>query len=168
MQVRPATTGDAAGIARLNANAWRTAFGHIVSARFLNTYDGGLASRQRELADPGHHDMQLVADDGSHVVGWIFGTPCDDDDCDTKTYEVRGCYVEPNQWRMGIGRQLMMTLLHTIDGMHWKRVCVWTPLETPASHAFYESIGFERDGREDIMQRDGPVKIIRFQLALTN
>ena len=130
MEVR-AVSGDADRIAGLNAAGWRVGFRGLISDAYLAGYDGLPRLRRETLAEPCDDDIQLVADDGEEMLGWISGGSAHEDDLGPATYEVRACYVVPARWRTGIGRQLMAALVDRLDPQRWKHLVLWTVVMRP-------------------------------------
>ena len=166
MEVRAAVGGDADRIAALNAAGWRAGFKGLISTAYLAGYDGLPRLRHETLADPGDDDIQLVANDGEEMLGWISGGSAHEDDLGPETYEVRACYVIPARWRTGIGRLLMAALLDRLDPQRWKRLVLWTVRDASPTNAFYVSLGMVRDGQEALLDCNGPVPLVRFSADL--
>ena len=164
MWIRAAVLDDAEAIAAVNAAAWKSAFAGVVSDEYLSSYDGAPQRRREDLFTASPGAVQLVAEDDGHVVGWAMGHPCEDGDCDPGiVYEVRACYVAPTHWRSGTGRCLMQHLLAGLDRDQWQEVVLWTPRDTSPTRAFYAALGFEPDGKTAVMDRLGPVPIVRLR-----
>ena len=166
MEVRAAVVGDAGLIAALNATGWRTGFRGLISDAYLTAYDGLPDLRHETLAEPGDDDIQLVAIDGQQLVGWVSGGPAHDGDLGPGAYEVRACYVDPARWRSGIGRRLMAALIDRLDTGRWTHLVLWTVRDAAPTNAFYESLGMARDGQETMLDRGGPVPLVRFSVRL--
>jgi GNAT superfamily N-acetyltransferase len=166
MKMRAAVIGDAERIAALNAAGWRAGFRGLISDAYLATYDGLPGVRHETLAQPRDDDIQLVAMDGEQMIGWISGGRAHQDDLGPDAYEVRACYVEPAHWRTGVGRQLMTALIDRLEPSRWNQLALWTVRDAAPTNAFYESLGMVRDGREALLDRDGPVPLVRFSLLL--
>ena len=166
MKLRAAVSGDADRIAALNAAAWRAGFRGLISDAYLAAYDGLPQLRRQTLADPGDDDIQLVADDGQEILGWISGGPAEEDDLQPGAYEVRACYVNPARWRTGLGRRLMAALVDQLDLHRWTHLVLWTVRDASPTNAFYVSLGMARDGREALLDRGGPVPLVRFSAQL--
>ncbi|WP_328291192.1 GNAT family N-acetyltransferase [Kineococcus sp. NBC_00420] len=168
MLIRPAVPDDAEAIAEVNAAAWKAAFAGVVSEEYLSSYDGAPQRRREDLLTMSSEAVQFVAEDGNRVVGWLLGHPSEDEDCHRgSVYEVRACYVAPTHWRAGAGRRLMQHLLTGLDRSRWREVVLWTPRDTAPTRAFYASLGFESDGKTAVMDRLGPVPIVRLRRTLT-
>ena len=134
----------------------------MVNDAYLMAYDGLPRLRQESLAEPGEDDIQLVAVDGEEVVGWIAGGPAHEDDLGSAAYEIRACYVVPSRWRTGIGRHLMAALMNQLNSRHWTHLVLWTARDAIPTNAFYASLGMVRDGREALLDRGGPLPLVRF------
>ena len=158
MEVRAAVGGDADRIAALNAAGWRAGFRGLISDAYLAGYDGLPRLRRETLANPRDDDIQLVADDGEEMLGWISGGSAHEDDLGPETYEVRACYVIPARWRTGIGRQLMAALLDRLDPQRWKHLVLWTVRDASPTNAFYVSLGMVRDGQRRCSTATGPCR----------
>jgi GNAT superfamily N-acetyltransferase len=166
MEVRTAVEDDADRIAALNAAGWRAGFRGLISDTYLAAYDGLPRLRRETLADPGDGDIQLVADDGEEMLGWISGGAAREDDLGAGAYEVRACYVNPARWRTGIGRRLMAALIDRLDPQRWTHLVLWTVRDASPTNEFYLSLGMQRDGREALLDRGGPVPLVRFSAQL--
>lgn len=162
VEMRAAVVGDADRIAALNAAGWRAGFRGVISDAYLSAYDGLPRLRHETLADPGDEDIQLVALDGTEVIGWISGGPAHDDDLGPEAYEVRACYVDPARWRTGVGRRLMAALVDRLKPERWSQLVLWTVRDAIPTRAFYTSLGMVRDGREEPLDLGGPVPLVRF------
>ena len=166
MNVRAAVIGDADQIAALNAAGWRAGFRGLISDAYLRAYDGLPRLRYQTLADPGENDIQLVAVDQEEIVGWIAGGPAHEDDLGPGAYEVRACYVDTSRWRTGVGRRLMAALIDRLSPERWTHLVLWTVRDAAPTNAFYLSLGMVRDGREKLLDRGGPVPLVRFSVLL--
>lgn len=162
MEVRAGVVGDADRIAALNAVGWRAGFRGLISDAYLSAYDGLPRLRHETLIAPGDDDIQLVAVDGDELVGWVAGAPAHEDDLGPGTYEIRACYVDPAHWRTGIGRRLMTALIDRLDPERWTDLVLWTARDAVPTNAFYVSLGMVRDGREALLDRGGPLPLVRF------
>ena len=166
VKVRAAVVGDAERIAALNAAGWRAGFRGLISDAYLTAYDGLPRLRHETLAEPGEDDIQLVAVDREEIVGWVAGGPAHEDDLGPGAYEVRACYVDPDRWRTGVGRRLLAALIDRLDPGRWTHLVLWTVRDAAPTNAFYVSLGMVRDGREALLDRGGPVPLVRFSVLL--
>jgi GNAT superfamily N-acetyltransferase len=168
MQIRPALVTDAEGIAETNAAAWKHAFRGVANDAFLDHFDGMPDIRRDDLANLPPEAIQLVAVTTDQVIGWLAAAPAKDDDCDPEsTFEIGACYVHPDHWRHGVGRELMRSFFDHLDFGQWTEVVLWAAKGAPQSHRFYESFDFRQDGKQSTIDRQGAIAIVRFRLSLS-
>jgi GNAT superfamily N-acetyltransferase len=142
MYIRLARPEDAADIAHVHVDGWRTAYRGIMPAAFLE----GLAVEPRTefwhgvLTSPPAHTFMYVAEDaGGGVVGFALGGPERTADPQYQG-ELQAIYVlEPHQ-RRGIGRQLVEAVAHGLVRQGLTSMLVWVLRENPWSR-FYEALG---------------------------
>lgn len=143
--IRPATTEDAAGIARIHVQTWRDAYAGIVPADHLaGLSEEARASFWRQRLDEGR-GVTLVVLEGDEIAGRASGGMCRDPDSPGRP-EVYGIYVASSRWRRGVGRQLMAA----IEGMLpcSGPVSLWVLTQNLPAIRFYEALGFSPDGLE--------------------
>jgi GNAT superfamily N-acetyltransferase len=142
MHIRPATVHDAAAIATVHVESWRTTYRGIVPAEFL----ARLSSAQRQqfwrqvLTDPDSRTRVYVAEDErGQIVGFAAGGPERSGD-PVYTGELYAIYLYAQHQGQGIGRQLAITLVHRLiqDGM--TALLLWVLAANPARQ-FYERLG---------------------------
>ena len=107
MLIRRATLEDAAGIARVRVDTWRTAYRGIVPDEFLDTmsYEGNESRWAERLRDVDNQVHTFVAiDESGQVVGFISGGPNRDNDPIYKG-ELHAIYILPSHHGRGIGRR---------------------------------------------------------------
>jgi GNAT superfamily N-acetyltransferase len=142
-----ATPEDAAPIARVQVETWRSAYRGIVP-------DGHLASlseeqrtdRWREILRTDDHT--LVAEYDREVVGFASGGPIREpiESYDAELYAI---YLLPGSQRRGIGRALVTELARRLDGKGLQRMAVWLFEANRAATHFYERLGAVRIGSKE-------------------
>lgn len=155
IRIRLAEARDAEAIASIQVAAWRTGYGHIVPARWLEELDeGDRADRWRDrLGAAALPDSPtFVAVDASDTVtGFVHTGPLRDEDLPRAgRAEVYTLYVDPRSWRRGIGS----ALLRAVDAF-WAptgvgELCLWVFEANRESRAFYEALGWRPDGAAQI------------------
>ena len=133
-------------------DAWREAFGDIVSSAALAYMDtlptrSGTANRFETLrANPKIRVLVAVLDARVVGVGSITW-----DAAETKTFvppadaEIRTLYVTPDRWGEGIGTALLSSLTETAPESS-DRLVLETFRDNTRGRQFYESHGFEQIG----------------------
>ena len=142
MHIRPANANDAAAIANVHVESWRTTYKGIVPDNFL----AGLSYAQREqmwhqvLTAPGSPSFVYVAEDArSQIAGFVSGGPERRGD-PVYTGELYAIYLLAASQGQGIGRQLVRTLVNRLRQEGMTALLLWVLAKNP-SRTFYERLG---------------------------
>jgi len=140
MNIRAAQPGDAAGIARVHVDSWRTTYPGILPAEVL----ASLSYQRRETAWAellAHREgVNLVAEAPSgQIVGFASGGP-NREDHPQFAGELYAIYLLATAQGKGVGRRLTHETMAWLaeHGMH--SMLVWVAAANP-SRRFYESLG---------------------------
>jgi ribosomal protein S18 acetylase RimI-like enzyme len=142
INIRSASPDDAAAIANLHVAVWRETYRMLATAEAFRTLDE--AYRQARwavaLAEPGRHQLVLLAEQGNRLVGiGVVGAPSQ------AAFEGRGeiryLYVDPGIKRQGLGRRLMRELAHHLAGLHYSGAALGVVVGNDPAIAFYRSLG---------------------------
>ena len=60
----------------------------------------------------------------------------------------------------------MAALIDRLDPQRWTHLVLWTVRDASPTNAFYVSLGMVREGREALLDRGGPVPLVRFSARL--
>jgi ribosomal protein S18 acetylase RimI-like enzyme len=156
LRYRPATHGDASGVAALHAENWRRAY----RGNFRDEYlDGDVFSERQSawnarLGHPQANQYVCVAVDGSRVVGFVcvFGAH----DREWGSF-VDNLHVDTREQRLGVGSALMreagawLSSMFPKDGVY---LLVW---EFNPARAFYERLGGRNSGIVEVENPGGGV-----------
>lgn len=144
MYIRPARVADAAAIARVHVDTWRTTYKDLLPEDFL----ANLSYEQRERfwqnivsnADSSHR-VYVAEDETGNLVGFASGGP---ERTDNKDYrgEIYAIYVLQEYHRQGIGRKLANALVKRLMQAGMSSLLVWVLAEN-RSREFYERLGGE-------------------------
>jgi GNAT superfamily N-acetyltransferase len=142
VEIRAAHPSDAAAIAKVHVDSWRTTYRGIVPDDFL----AALSYEQREgmwcdiLSPPSRSSFVYVAEDPcGHIVGFASGGPARDADPDY-TGELYAIYVLQDQQRHGLGRRLIGAVVRRLIQAGMTSLLVWVLADNPA-RKFYEALG---------------------------
>jgi len=142
VHIRTATVHDAAAIAYVHVESWRTTYQGIVPDDFL----ARLSYEQREqfwhqiLTEPGSHTIVYIAEDErGKVIGFASGGPERSGD-PLYTGELYAIYVLAQYQGQGVGRQLVIPLVHRLLQEGMRAMLLWVLAENPA-RKFYERLG---------------------------
>ena len=145
MLIREAHAVDAAAIARVHVDSWRTTYAGILPSDFLASlsYEGREQSWSRMLSAPGKRSFTCVAeDDEGRVVGFASGGPEREGDPAYKG-ELYAIYVLEQCQRRGIGRRLTAAVVRRLVEQDIDAMLLWVLAANP-SRGFYETLGARR------------------------
>ena len=138
--VRPATRDDAADIARIDVETWRSSYAGILPDKvLLNLTPGRLAGEWQSQLVHRPDDVRVAEWTGAGVIG--FGS------CGTIRHPVDGLagevhtlYVSPDFQGRGVGRALLMALFRRLVATGQLSAAIWVLRDNPARF-FYERMG---------------------------
>jgi L-amino acid N-acyltransferase YncA len=168
--VRAARPGDVPEIARIQVDTWRTAYQRFLPASVLAALDVGEAEQAwaaavAEPPSPAHH--VLVATEGAYTVGFVAVGPSEEEDAQPGEAAVAALLVEPRWGRRGHGSRLLAAAVDILRQDGVTRLVAWIPDGDRASAGFYESAGWEPDGKTRVLEADGgSVRETRWHVAL--
>ena len=151
MLIRDALQTDAAGIARVHVNSWRSTYRGIVPDQVLDS----LSLERREqywhdlLTDPKNQDINLVAD--VPPVGVVGFASAGKERTGEFPYqgELYAIYILKAYQGRGVGRQLVEAIVLRLQEQGLTSMMVWV-LKDNLFRAFYEALGGQEVGEQDI------------------
>ena len=143
-EIRPATVDDAGAITRIYIESWNAGFGELLS-RADRAVTPELTERwRRDLAQPIPHRW-WVAERRGEIVGFA-GIGPSRDPVDPRLGELDTIAVDPPHWRTGVGTALISIALRYLVADGHREAIVWTVEGYEQGIAFYEALGWGRDG----------------------
>ncbi len=141
MTIRPATVDDAAAIAHVHVEAWRTAYREILPADFLArlSKDDRRDQWVTTLGNQSSPGFTFVAESAGQIVGFASGGPERKSDPDY-TGELYAIYVLDKFQRQGAGTLLLRAVVARLVEIGIESMKVWVLTDNPAQ-AFYERLG---------------------------
>ena len=139
-RIRLADVKDAAAIARVHVDTWRTTYVGIVSDEHLaNLSYARSEQRQREKMSSGSGFAYVAEIEPGQVVGFAFGGPEREND---SIYhgELYGLYILKDYQRQGIGRQLVRAIVQRLQEAEFTNMLIWVLAKNPAC-GFYAALG---------------------------
>jgi len=92
---------------------------------------------------------QVLVEEDGELLGISTCGESRDDDVDESVGEIRTFFVAPGSWGRGVGRALMDGVLESLRQRGHTVATVWSFTANDRANAFYEALGFTRDGAED-------------------
>jgi GNAT superfamily N-acetyltransferase len=165
--IRVAEPGDVDALAETAIAAWEEGFRGIVPERV----DPRAAWRPERIAErlagsSADGSAILAAELDGEVRGLVLYGPSRDRHAAPREGEIVALYVHPANWRSGVGRALVAAALDALVAGGHSEAIVWTLAESPRNLAFYESLGFARDGAKQRRPSFGSPLEVRFRIPL--
>ncbi|MDY0405569.1 GNAT family N-acetyltransferase [Virgibacillus sp. 179-BFC.A HS] len=140
MIIRPAEENDAAGIAKVHVDSWRTTYKGIVPDTYLFetlTYESRLKNWQGNLSQ-GH--VFVAEDEQQGIVGFANGGKERSGKYPKHEGELYAIYILKDFQKKDIGRKLTERVVHHLVDNGIQSMLVWVLQENPSRY-FYEKIG---------------------------
>jgi len=125
-------------------------------------------SKWRELAEDPDKAVFVVEDDEGYVVGFSIVGSSRDEDAGPSTAEVGAIYVQPEKWKMGFGRALILKSITESRDRGFDEITLWVLEGNERARRFYQSFGFIWDGTvKDVNRPEGfSYRDVRYRLRL--
>jgi ribosomal protein S18 acetylase RimI-like enzyme len=140
--IRPATSADAAEIARLHIETHRATYEPLIDGPYSASFDR-LTEWQAALAGPG---LTLVAVETDRIVGFAHA----------EGDRIEPLHVDPSYHRQGIGRRLFLELLRRLASRSVPSAIFNVFATNAKAIAFYEALGAQRIGTETMTDAPKP------------
>lgn len=167
--IRPMTIADTSMVGEVHVRAWQSAYRGVMPDEYL----AGLRPEDRaemwrrsiEANRSGQRDVITV--DG-RVAGFAAYGPERDRD-DPARGELYAINLHPDNWRQGLGRQLLAHATAELVQLGFKAAVLWVETNNDRARRFYESEGWLFDGTERIDTVQGAtVNEVRYRRPLSN
>lgn len=145
MNVRRARLQDAAAIARVHVDTWRSTYRGIVPDEHLDgmSYERSQRNWEERISDADRRNTLFVGeDDEGSVVGFAACGAARDDARDYES-ELYAIYVNQNMQGKGLGRRLVLSVAQDLKARGFGSMLTWVLADNPYKQ-FYESIGGTR------------------------
>lgn len=163
MNIRHAIPDDAASIARVHVDSWRSVYPVLVPdnspaqreymAQFNCTH---MAGHLRKSISTSSEDIYVAEKEGE-IVAFLAIGPCRDFDLNQETTgEIYALYVVPEYWRKGIGRSMCRRAEQIFKSLSYSQVVLWVFQDNVAAVQFYRAMEFRADGVTKVLMRGSP------------
>ena len=152
MRIRLVQLTDAAALARVHVDTWRTTYTGIVpDAHLASLSYEARAKRWEEIlsAVDGPGFFYVAEDEGGQVVSFAAGGPERSGDPIYKG-ELYAIYLLASHQRKGIGRQLVATVVNRLLQADLRSMLIWVLAQNP-SRKFYEALGGQPVREQEIV-----------------
>ena len=164
-RIRVAVPGDAAAIARIRVDSWRTTYAAIVPASILDRMD--VERNETWIAglidQPAPRATLVVEAPAGTVRGYALAAPGRDADVDGLG-ELEAIYLAPEARGTGLGRPLLEAAVAGLERAGFETVVLWVLTANAGARRFYERAGFRPDGAARSLDFDGvPIEEVRYR-----
>jgi len=142
MDLRPARPEDALAVARVHVRSWQAAYKGLLPDDYLDSLRADERASRYDFAttDP-LAPHTIVADDGRSILGFATigvspGVPSHD------VGELMALYVDPDQWRTGVGRVLIARAREELYHRGLLTAILWVLEGNTRAERFYERDGW--------------------------
>ena len=145
--IRDARTEDAAALAHIQVDSYRTAYAGILPADYLAnfTYEEQAQDWRDLLADPGSNILLVAVGAGGELLGYVLGRP-GREQLPPYESELAALHVRRSFRKQGVGRELVAAMAHRLEQAGCASLAL-TVLEQNPACAFYERLGGRLVGR---------------------
>ncbi len=140
--IRPATPADAAAIAQVRVDAWRTTYKGMIPAAYLAAMkvDDSAALWSKILTASPNATSVFVAVDSGSIVGFASGNMLPEPKHGLDA-ELSAVYLVDGAQRAGVGRRLVAAVAAAQRAHGAHGLIVWVIAGNKAARAFYEKTG---------------------------
>jgi len=140
--LRPAAPADAADIARVRIESWRTTYRGLIPDAYLDgmQVDASTAIWERVLGATTSIASVFVVSHDAAVVGFAAGNRLAEPKYDLDA-ELSAVYLRPDYQRAGLGHRLVGAVVDAQRANGATGLIVWTIAGNKLARAFYEQLG---------------------------
>jgi GNAT superfamily N-acetyltransferase len=158
VSVRPARAADAAAVAEVQVDAWRTCYAPRLPEGALDALDVTVVEatwRAAVTAPPTPRHRLLVAISAGRLTGFVAVGPSEDPDAAEDDAELYALTIEPAEQRMGHGSRMLAAAVDTCRELGFTALRQWTFDGDGALHGFLAGAGWEADGASRTLEMSG-------------
>ena len=138
--IRPALQDDAAEIARVHVDAWRSSYRGLLADEFLDSLsEAGYTDRWRRVIGDGASRV-FVVEEPEGIVGFASGgrERAGETGFEGELYAI---YIVAGSQRKGHGRELVRAMVAALHEMGLRDMIVWVLRDNAPARGFYERLG---------------------------
>ena len=164
LDIRPANPSDARDLAIIHVDSWRAAYAGIVPEAKLNSLSHDKREKSFHSSISDGPEETWIAEQGDKPVGFATIGPCrDEDTAPSVTGEIWGIYLRPCNRRAGIGSHLCSYVEKLLAVRGYKTIKLWVLRDNSSARRFYEHMGYETDGTEQVLNIGKPLTAVRYE-----
>ena len=163
--IRLAKPEDALEMAEVHMRSWEVAYKGIISEEFIQEKNSTRQALFKRIIT-NDNKTNFVLQYNNKTVG-IMTVDCPrDDDVSDDCYELKGIYLHPDYYRMGIGTKSVEFAFDLALGLGKHQMTVWVLADNINAIKFYEKCGFIADGKSKTLEYGKTLNCIRMKKDL--
>ncbi|HWR66970.1 MAG TPA: GNAT family N-acetyltransferase [Bellilinea sp.] len=160
LTIRPAVVADAAAMARVHVDTWRTTYPGIIADSHLArlSYERSEKMWIEHLTNPGAERAFVAVTPAGEVVGLASGGPIREP-LEQWNAELVVIYIRQAYQGSGCGRRLVTTVAQDLASRGFQSLVIWVMKDNQSARGFYEKLGGRltaekpiRIGEEDLLE----------------
>nr|WP_174616522.1 GNAT family N-acetyltransferase [Virgibacillus ihumii] len=148
MKIRTATVNDAAQIAKVHVDSWRTTYKGIVPDSFLDGMSYEERTKRWQKNSVGQNVFVAETNDGE-IVGFANGGRERQGKFEGYEGELYAIYILQEYQGKGLGKRLIEAVVDSLLKAGFNSMLIWVLKDNPATY-FYKSIGGKRIGTDEL------------------
>ncbi|MBM7643837.1 GNAT superfamily N-acetyltransferase [Scopulibacillus daqui] len=141
MKIRKASPKDAAAMAIVHINSWRTTYQNIIPASYLNQLtEEKRRKKWRDILTHENHITFIAENTCGQVIGFADGGKERTGKYEDGTGKLYAIYILKEYQGKGIGRMLFKSVAEKLKKAGFHSMIVWV-LQDNQSRRFYEALG---------------------------
>ena len=141
--IRKAGLEDAAGIAKVNVDSWRSTYKGLIADEFLAnlSYERRAQAWKEHLADPQDAGFLYIAETKpGEIVGFVSAGPGGESN-PAYQGEIHAIYLLQEAQGQGTGRRLMEAAMRVLSQRGFSSMLLWVLKDNRPARKFYEAVG---------------------------
>jgi ribosomal protein S18 acetylase RimI-like enzyme len=155
--VRKAQLKDAAGIAKVQVEAWQSAYKGEIPDSYLDSLSVEKRTERWHdiLSKPEDNADTIVAEVDGKIVGFCSVSHCRDTDILNSTGELWAIYVDKDYAGKGVGTAIHNKGLNILKNKKFTHATLWVLTSNNKARKWYEARGWRVEGKTKSDKRDG-------------
>ena len=145
--IRCASTSDAESIAVVHVRSRQAIYRGQMSDGYLEGLSVDRRAKYWANMISENPEGVAVFEIPAGIVGFVSIEPSRDTDAERRTGELTAIYLDPANWRQGVGRNLINWSKESARLRHWRKMTLWVLKENVQARSFYEALHWRLDGK---------------------
>jgi len=165
--IRKANLSDVPDIARVHIRSWQVAYQGIMPSSVIDRLE------LKDFLDRWEERIEVISlhvfviEVNKTMAGFLDFTYIEGKHNTMKTAEVKRFYLDPDYWRLGLGRKLFYSVLSIIKADGGDKVLVLVLKTNDRARQFYKSVGFKATGEESVSKIIGFDRVVvRYEIII--